>query len=158
MPPRPTVSTWALSMRLCPPPDPGMRPRAFGRPTAASSVQASIPVLRSHSATKVEIASSPAPPGTSDGLTDSMATKLVSRSTTEAVLTIPGPPSCGRPRTQGVSQICLDVWWPVAGSPHGLENLSRRPTVGVQIGLREQDEHDALQIGSRVDVIAHRGQ
>src|SRR5262245_21991822 len=50
-----------------------MTPTTFGRPCAASVISTSRPIARIASAARAATADSPAPPGTSDGLTESMA-------------------------------------------------------------------------------------
>ena len=52
----------------------GRGPRTLGRPGVASSTSACRPAPRAQSATKRAISASPAPPGTSAGLTESIAT------------------------------------------------------------------------------------
>src|SRR3954454_24966260 len=74
MPSTCTVSRWPQSSSVRPPPLPRARTITLGRPGVASSSSDSSPCSRAHPATYVAISCSPAPPSTSDGLTESMAT------------------------------------------------------------------------------------
>src|SRR4051794_15312013 len=69
-----TVSRWPQRSSVRPPPVPRARTRTVGRPGVASSVCASRPASRAHAATNAAASRSPEPPGTSDGLTESIAT------------------------------------------------------------------------------------
>src|SRR4051812_47879822 len=92
MPSVPTVSRCAQSRSVRPPPEPAARTSTLGRPGVASSVLASRPAARAQPATKRAISASPAPPGTSAGLTESMATRSAVRAArsvrTTAILAI----------------------------------------------------------------------
>src|SRR2546421_3215379 len=74
IPPAPTVSMWAFSIRLRPPPLPLSKPTTLGRPGAGSTTDTSSPASRSHAATNEAIAPSPEPEETRSGFTDSIAT------------------------------------------------------------------------------------
>jgi hypothetical protein len=77
----PTVSVWAHSSSVRPPPLPRARTITLGRPGVASSRSASRPAARAQPATNAAISASPAPPATSAGLTESTATSPDSSST-----------------------------------------------------------------------------
>lgn len=70
----------AFRSRARPPPLPRATATTFDRPGAASPTDTSTPARSSHSATKRAIAASRAPPGISDGLTESIATNRRSNS------------------------------------------------------------------------------
>src|SRR6266446_6967511 len=80
IPPAPTVSMCAFSIRDRPPPDPRSTPTTEGRPGRAAITETSRPIPRSHVATYAAIATSPDPDGTRSGLTDSIATRPEIRS------------------------------------------------------------------------------
>ena len=80
IPSTPTVSVWPHSSSVRPPPEPGARTTTLGRPGVASSTSASSPPVRAQSAMNAAMAVSPAAPGTSAGLTESIATSRASSS------------------------------------------------------------------------------
>src|SRR5919202_1615616 len=84
MPATPTVSTWALSSSARPPPLPRARAITLGRPGAGSTTSTSRPRSSHQRATNRTISASPAPPGTSDGLTESIETSLAASSVSPA--------------------------------------------------------------------------
>src|SRR3954447_4625519 len=69
-----TVSRWPQSSSVRPPPVPRAPTTTLGRPGVASSVCASRPASPAHAVTNAAASRSPAPPGTSEGLTESIAT------------------------------------------------------------------------------------
>src|SRR5262245_28781333 len=84
MPSTPTVSMCAFSSNERPPPVPRAVATTLGRPGAASTTSTSRPALAHQPETKLAISSSPAPPGTRSGLTESIATRLAMRSLTRS--------------------------------------------------------------------------
>src|SRR4051794_38390569 len=80
-----TVSVCAHSISDAPPPCPRATPTTLGRSPGPSS-ETSRPRSRSQSATKPAISRSPAAPGTSAGLTESIDTRSASRSMARSVL------------------------------------------------------------------------
>src|SRR5207302_3104488 len=74
IPPSPTVSMCAFSIRLRPPPLPRRTPTTDGRPGTGSTTVTSSPAAESHDATNEAIRPSPEPDGTRSGFTDSIAT------------------------------------------------------------------------------------
>src|SRR5437660_10895641 len=74
IPPAPTVSTCAFSIRLFPPALPRSTPTTDGRPGTGSTTVTSSPAAESHDATNEAIRPSPDPDGTRSGFTDSIAT------------------------------------------------------------------------------------
>src|SRR5919201_408159 len=70
----------AFRRRVRPPPEPRATPTTFQRPEATSVRSISRPASSSHPATKREISSSPAPPGTRSGLTESIRTSSAASS------------------------------------------------------------------------------
>ena len=80
MPSTPTVSLCPQSMRAGPPRAPSMTPKTFGRPGAAGATRTSSAEARISAAIRSAIAPSPAPPGTSEGFTESIATRSRSSS------------------------------------------------------------------------------
>src|SRR5215212_10060672 len=80
MPSYPTVSRCPQSSSVRPPARPRARTSTLGRPGVDSSTSASRPAARAHPATNAAISGSPAPPATSAGLTESMATSAASSS------------------------------------------------------------------------------
>src|SRR5262245_56835158 len=81
MPVTPTVSMCAFSISERPPPRPRATPITFGRPGAASSTVTSSPASRSQPATNRATSPSPAAPGSSTGLIESIATRFDASST-----------------------------------------------------------------------------
>src|SRR5688572_11413405 len=79
MPATPTVSVWPHSISARPGERPFSTPTTLGRPGAASVTCTSRPIDRISSVNRRAMASSPAAPGTSDGFTESMATRSHSR-------------------------------------------------------------------------------
>ena len=75
MPSTPTVSLCPQSISAGPGRPLSIRPTTFGRPGAASETRTSMPDARRSAAMRSAIAPSPAPPGTRDGFTESMATR-----------------------------------------------------------------------------------
>ena len=71
-------------MSEAPPPVPRATPTTLGRPAGGSSTVTSSPCSVSQAATNAAISASPAPPGTSAGLTESIATNSASRSVVTA--------------------------------------------------------------------------
>src|SRR4051812_37312805 len=84
MPSTPTVSRCPHRSSVRPPPLPRARTSTLGRPGVFSSSSASSPPSRAQRTTKPAISSSPAPPGTSDGFTESIATRAEVSSATSA--------------------------------------------------------------------------
>src|SRR4029079_12072003 len=82
MPSTPTVSVWPQSIRVGPSPAPSAIATTLTRPGAISSTRTSKPARRIHCPMHCAIAASPAPPSTSEGFTESIATSSRSRSTT----------------------------------------------------------------------------
>src|SRR5207253_9931849 len=74
IPPAPTVSMCAFSIRVLPPPLPRRTPTTDGRPGTGSTTVTSSPATESHDATNEAIRPSPEPDGTRSGFTDSIAT------------------------------------------------------------------------------------
>src|SRR5207248_10334322 len=74
IPPAPTVSMCAFSIKDEPPPEPRKTPTTEGRPATGSTTETSRPASRSHDATNPAIAASPPPDGTRSGFTDGIAT------------------------------------------------------------------------------------
>src|SRR3954468_4759520 len=89
MPSTVTVSMWPQSRSVRPPPEPGARTTTLGRPWMASRTSACRPWSTAHWAMKPAIFASPQPPGTSDGLTESIATSWPVSSATSAASTPP---------------------------------------------------------------------
>src|SRR5579859_2327387 len=88
MPPSPTVSMCALSIKLRPPPLPRSTPTTLGRPGTGSMLSTTRSWSRSHDATKAAMADSPLPRATRSGLTDSIATRSqVSLETSSRIVT-----------------------------------------------------------------------
>src|SRR3954451_23715067 len=79
MPATPTVSRWPLRSSEWPPPDPRRRAITLGRPSPRTST--SSPRRPHQSATRSAASRSPAPPATSAGLTESIATSRDASST-----------------------------------------------------------------------------
>src|SRR5688572_12330220 len=79
MPLTPTVSMWPQSISDGPGCFPSSVATTLGRPGAASAISTVRPAARHSSAIRRAISSSPRAPGTSDGLTESMATRSASR-------------------------------------------------------------------------------
>ena len=75
IPSTPTVSVWPQNIRDRPAARPSRTPTTLGRPGAASCNSTSIPIRRIASETAAATAASPAAPGTSNGLTESIATR-----------------------------------------------------------------------------------
>src|SRR5947209_7810950 len=73
IPPAPTVSMCALSIRLRPPPVPCSTPTTLGRPGTGSTISTSRPASPSHEEANFGIAVSPLPDATRSGFTDSVA-------------------------------------------------------------------------------------
>src|SRR5579871_4244048 len=88
MPSTPTVSRWPQRRSVRPPPVPRARTSTLGRPGVSSRCSLSSPFSRAHASTNPAISPSPAPPATSKGLTESMATSETTSSARSEV--IPG--------------------------------------------------------------------
>src|SRR2546421_1634251 len=91
IPPAPTVSMCALSIRLRPPPVPCSTPTTLGRPGIGSTISTSRPASPSHDETNFAIAVSPLPDATRSGFTDSMATSSAISDSTATLQTISAP-------------------------------------------------------------------
>src|SRR5215203_7235707 len=74
MPSTPTVSRWPQNMSVGPGCLPSSTPTTLGRPGSISCSSTSSPQLRIDAATAAATWPSPAPPGTSEGLTESIET------------------------------------------------------------------------------------
>ena len=82
MAPAPTVSRCPQRSSERPPPLPVAEATTLGRPGVASTSSTSRPASRAQSATKAATSLSPAAPGSSEGLIESIATSSLVRSTT----------------------------------------------------------------------------
>src|SRR4051812_41164386 len=93
MPSTLTVSRCPQSISVRPPPVPRARTTTLGRPGVASSTSASSPASPAHATTTAAASRSPAPPGTSDGFTESAATRAWRRArrASRTARILPGP-------------------------------------------------------------------
>ena len=91
IPSTPTVSRCPQRSSVRPPPLPRARTMTLGRPGVPSRRSTSRPASRPQPATKSAASPSPAAPGSSDGLTESIATSARVSSTTSVA-----PMRCGR--------------------------------------------------------------
>ena len=148
MPSTPTVSVWPHSIRARPGALPSMTPTTFGRPGPASVNSTSTPPARRAAAIRSATAASPAPPETSEGLTESMATRSRSRVMTES---------------NGDAQLCIAPRARDAVDRPGLQpdrRLDGAPTVALAVSFRSgsprlevvlpQLDVDRITLGSAV--------
>ena len=108
-------------MSEAPPPVPRATPTTLGRPAGGSSTVTSSPCSVSQAATNAAISASPAPPGTSAGLTESIATSCASRSVVTAGIGS-GPP----PRRPAPIRCATTVRACAAGDPRAALLRGRR--------------------------------
>src|SRR5712692_7441313 len=134
MPPTPTVSRCAFSIRLRPPPEPGTTATTLGRPATGSRTSTGRPSERSQPATNAAIFVSPEPSATRSGFTDSIATRSETRrarsSETELATAADyrGENSRSNRRPDATSAACAaGRWrWPPAGSARPCRSSERR--------------------------------
>ena len=149
MPATPTVSVCAHSSSVRPPPAPRARTTTLGRPGVASSTSASSPAARAHSTTNPAISASPAPPGTSAGLTESMATSREISSVASACIRVgsriamtAGYSGTPLPRKLGIKRGHRVL---LLGAPDGFADgtLGQLPE-GVKVGTRARGVADVI--------------